>query len=86
MLFLLAPQNFFHLSALGQFIDQLVQIPYFLRQWIFNLLYPIPTDHPGDEVRIWVQGCLLKEGVKGRFFINEFLQSVFIKTGQPFHH
>src|SRR5689334_11285862 len=74
-----ATQNLLHLPALGQFIHQLVQIPNLLRQRIFNFLHTIPTNDPGDEVRIGVERSMLEECFKRCIFFDEFLELLLIE-------
>lgn len=47
-------QYFFHLPSLGQLVDQLVQIPDLLNQWVFQLFHSVATNDALNEMRVRV--------------------------------
>ena len=71
-------QDFFHLPALGQLVDQLIQIPTFLNEWVFQLFDSVPTDDALNEVRIRIQSALFEKGIKGYFVVDQGFQIFFI--------
>ncbi len=78
-------QNLLHLPALGKLIHQLVQVPDFPDQRVFDVLDPVPTDEAGNQVRVRVQGSVLKKLLEGHFFADLFLHLVVIEAGQPYY-
>jgi hypothetical protein len=77
------PHNAFQFFPFRQFVDDLVQVPHLPGQGIFDFLYPVATDQARDQFGVWIQACLLKKLLKGRLAVNQPLQSLLVKSGQP---
>ena len=61
----LLPQNLLHRFSFCEFINQLVQIAYFLHQRIFDFFHANTTHYAFDKRTIWINGWRLsKKGFK----------------------
>lgn len=76
-------QYLLHRPPFCQFIDQLVQKPDLLSEWILNLLHPIAADHTSDEMGIGVECGLRKELLERRLALYLLLQRPFIEPCEP---
>ena len=45
-----------HCFALGQLVNELVQVAYFLHQRVLDFLHPHAANPAGDEPAVWVGG------------------------------
>lgn len=80
----LLPQDLLHRSSFCQFINQLVQIAYFLHQWIFDFLYAHTAHYAFDKCAIRVNAWRLsEEGFKIVSLFDLLLQSSVVIARQP---
>jgi len=77
---LAAAQNLFHFPALGQFVDQLVEIPDLPRQRVLDVFHAIATDYAANEARIGIQLSLGKKCLQRRLSLDELSQLSVIKA------
>ena len=69
----LPPQYLLHLLPLRQFIDQFVQVSGLACYGILEVFDAVTANEAGDEMRIWMQGRPLKEGLEGYFFLDQVI-------------
>jgi hypothetical protein len=80
----LGSKDFLHGPALGQFIDELVEITDLLHELIFDFFDAVAADQAGDlgDVRVDL-GCLSEEGFEVDFVQQELLEGFFVVAGEP---
>ena len=80
--YFLLPSDLLQGFAIGQFIDQLVQVTDLLHQRVCDLLHPAAADHPRDLYAPGIHpGCLTEESFKVDAFVDLLLEGLFGVSG-----